>query len=69
MSKICGKIDLPVKINWSGKMPLHGTCRLQVIPKKVSPHDICRIEGKESDKSTAFSALIPQELFLQGNHW
>ena len=55
MSKICGKIDLPVKINWSGKMPLHGSCRLQVIPQKVSPHDICGIEGKESDKSTVWN--------------
>lgn len=55
MSKICGKIDLPVKINWSVKMALHGSCRLQVVPKTVSLYDICGIEGKESDKSTVWN--------------
>ena len=25
-----------------------------MIPQKVSPHDICGIEGKESDKSTVW---------------
>jgi len=41
--KICGKIDL--KINCSVKMPLHGPCRLLVIPQKISQHDVWGIEG------------------------
>ena len=82
--KICGKIDLSVKINWSAKMLLHGSWIMQGTGDSTNSFPTWHLRNWRKFSTNKrvstqisvvtsqrywISALILQELFLQGNHW